>query len=76
MPDLQKVDVEYTVRLSRNEMAWICNALRGAEDLRREEWTDLAARLIQKQIDWSEEQSRLLTNLLKRGSMKEDEVKR
>jgi len=77
MPDMQKVEMLYTLQVSGGEMSFICNALRGRDpgttkfsgqdpvEL-RELWLELAEKLIRQQLGWFDRNSEFLTGVLER----------
>ena len=68
MPDMQKVEMEYTLKVNSAEVSFICNALRGrgTGGEPREEWLDLAEKLIRQQRGWFDRQSKFLTEVLEK----------
>ena len=67
MPDMQKVEMEYTLKVRGSEMSFICNALRGRDPGEiRGLWLELAEKLIRQQLGWFDRESEFLTGVLER----------
>lgn len=67
MVDIQKLEAHYTLYLREAELKWICSALRGLEKFRRDEWYELAEKLIRQQRKFHEKQFGYISEELKRA---------
>jgi len=64
MPDIQKLEQEFIIRVREAELRYICSALRGLEKYRHDEWYELAERLVRQQRGFHERQAAFLSKEL------------